>query len=452
MNVIVFTGPTLSAEAARSELEATYLPPAAQGDVYRATISRPAAIGIIDGVFDQVPSVWHKEILWAMSQGIHVFGSASMGALRAAELAAFGMTGVGDIFRGYQNGVLEDDDEVAVVHGTREDGFRAASDAMVNIRQTLLRARAEGVISSSVRLALEGIAKNLFYPERSYARVLEVGRQADLPASDLDALRAWLPAGRVDQKRLDALEMLREMRAAMENGLQPLVVDYKFENTVVWNSLVNSAGFLHRERAEHGELSTDEILAEVWTNPELCLQAYQYATIRYFVQQLAQLSGLRLPPEKIAAAEDAFRADRAIKEQPEFERWLDRHHITPAEFAELVQHEALQHQSSLAPSPFPHRWMVDWLRISGHFDAVVSDALAKKHAVTEEIRNSENQEIVTEALLQWYVEQLASPDTIGQASSQAMLPYLRKDWDVFLASIVKQHRARAAECEPAAGK
>jgi hypothetical protein len=452
MNVIIFTGPTLSAEAARSELEATYLPPAAQGDVYRATISRPVAIGIIDGVFDQVPSVWHKEILWAMSEGIQVFGSASMGALRAAELAAFGMNGVGEIFSAYQSGFLEDDDEVAVVHGTREDGFRAVSDAMVNIRQTLVHAEGEGVISPFSRFTLERIAKNLCYPDRSYVRMLELAVQSDLPASELDALRNWLPKGRVDQKRLDALEMLREMRAAVENVLQPKVVDYKFENTVVWNSLVNSAGFLHGEGDQGDDLSTDEILAELWANPELCLQAYQYATIRHLVRQAAQLSGIRLPPEKIAAAEDAFRADRGIKEQPDFERWLDRHHMTPAEFAELVEHEALQHGSSLTPSPFPHRWMVDWLRISGQFDTVASDALAKKNAVVEQISDSENREVTTEALLQWYVEQLASPAAPGRVSSLAALPYLRSDWDAFLGSIVKQHRLRAAECKHADGK
>ena len=56
----------------------------------------PGAIGVIDGYFDGVPSVWHKEILWALSQGIRVFGGASMGALRAAELDGFGMTGVSD--------------------------------------------------------------------------------------------------------------------------------------------------------------------------------------------------------------------------------------------------------------------------------------------------------------------------------------------------------------------
>ncbi len=439
MNVIIFTGPTLSEDAARCELDATYLPPAAQGDVYRAAVGRPVAIGIIDGVFDQVPSVWHKEVLWAMSQGIHVFGSASMGALRAAELAAFGMNGVGEIFRAYQNGTLEDDDEVAVVHGTREDGFCALSDAMVNIRQTLIHAEAEGVLSPSVRLALERIAKDLGYPERSYSHVFECARQSGLPASELEAFRGWLPKGKVDQKREDALEMLREMRSAIRSGLQPKVVDYKFEHTVVWNSLANSAGFLHGESNRFGELSTDEILAELWADPNLCLQAYQYAAIRHLVQQAAHLSGIKLSHEKIAAVEAAFRADRGIGEQPEFERWLDRHHMTPAEFAEMVEHEALQHESSLAPSPFPHRWMVDWLRVSGQFDAIVSAASAKKDGKADSIPlNTQDPEVTTEALLQWYVQQLASPN--GNGPSRVTLPYLRKDWEAFLASIVKQHR------------
>ena len=96
--IVVFVGPTISSDDCRAILTAEYLPPASQGDVYRATLLRPFAIGIIDGYFEQVPSVWHKEILWALAQGIHVFGSASIGALRAAELEAFGMRGVGAIF------------------------------------------------------------------------------------------------------------------------------------------------------------------------------------------------------------------------------------------------------------------------------------------------------------------------------------------------------------------
>jgi len=106
VSVYVFTGPTISAAEAGSELQAVYLPPAAEGDVYRATLKRPQAIGIIDGYFQSIPTVRHKEILWAMSRGIHVFGSASIGALRAAELAAFGMEGVGTIFEFYRDGML----------------------------------------------------------------------------------------------------------------------------------------------------------------------------------------------------------------------------------------------------------------------------------------------------------------------------------------------------------
>src|SRR6476469_7469441 len=99
----------MSASEANSELEAVYLPPADEGDVYRVALHRARAIGIIDGYFQSVPTVRHKEILWAMSRGIHVFGSASMGALRAAELGTLGMVGVGIIFKQYRDEVLEDD-------------------------------------------------------------------------------------------------------------------------------------------------------------------------------------------------------------------------------------------------------------------------------------------------------------------------------------------------------
>ena len=184
MTVFVFTGPTLAADAAQAELQAIYLPPAAQGDVYRATRHRPKVIGIIDGYFEHVPAVWHKEILWAMSEGIHVFGSASMGALRAAELSAFGMIGIGSIFEQYRDGALEDDDEVAVVHGLDEGGYRVHSDAMVNIRRTLAEAETAGIVSLSTRQALERIGKRLFYPDRNYTAILRRASSEDgLPLS-----------------------------------------------------------------------------------------------------------------------------------------------------------------------------------------------------------------------------------------------------------------------------
>ena len=85
---VVFLGPTLPAAQAEAILDALYLPPAEQGSVVRTVRDfSPSAIVLIDGAFGKVPAVRHKEILWALACGIPVLGAASMGAIRAAELA-----------------------------------------------------------------------------------------------------------------------------------------------------------------------------------------------------------------------------------------------------------------------------------------------------------------------------------------------------------------------------
>lgn len=243
MNACIFAGPTLPPRDDARALDATWLPPAKHGDVYRAvSLLRPRAIGIVDGFFQWVPSVWHKEILWAIQQGVHVFGAASMGALRAAELAPFGMRGVGRIYEAYRYGVLdesgsepfEDDDEVAVVHGPAESGYLAVSEAMVNIRCTLASAERAGVIVTATRARLVAIAKALFFPERSHELLLERARAADLPAAELAALEAWLPSGRVNQKRADALAMLETMRSFLAQDPAPARPGFAFEHTMAW--------------------------------------------------------------------------------------------------------------------------------------------------------------------------------------------------------------------------
>src|SRR5437868_2189694 len=166
MEVVVFLGPTLAVDEARAILDADYLPPAAQGDVLRAALRRPRAIALVDGVFERVPAVWHKEILYALEQGVHVYGAASMGALRAAELDRFGMRGVGEVYRLYAEGVLEDDDEVAVAHGDAESGFVPLCDAMVDVRATLRAAVADGVVTGETASEIAARVKATFYPRR----------------------------------------------------------------------------------------------------------------------------------------------------------------------------------------------------------------------------------------------------------------------------------------------
>ena len=47
----------------------------------------------------------------------------------------------------------------------------------------------------------------------------------------LDDLAVWLPAGQVDQKRIDALEMIGAIRAHLAAGVTPLTVSYRFQDT-----------------------------------------------------------------------------------------------------------------------------------------------------------------------------------------------------------------------------
>jgi hypothetical protein len=244
MSACVFVGPTLAVADGAEILDGTFLPPVKLGDVYRAVSRyRPCVIGIVDGYFQWAPAVWHKEILWAIGQGVHVFGAASMGALRAAELAPFGMRGVGRIFAGYRRGhfdgmdddeAFEDDDEVAVVHGPRESGFRGSSEAMVNIRCTLAHAVQEGVITDATRRALVAQGKAAFFPDRRYSSILAEGCAAGLPEIELAALARWLPGHRVDQKRVDALAMLAEMRAFLATHPPPARAEFAFERTTYW--------------------------------------------------------------------------------------------------------------------------------------------------------------------------------------------------------------------------
>ncbi|WP_394825865.1 TfuA-like protein [Pendulispora albinea] len=235
MTIPIFCGPTLYGAEVGPDIE--LLPPAKQGDLYRAAKRGAPAIGLIDGCFDQAPAVAHKEILWAMARGIHVFGASSMGALRAAELEAFGMEGVGAIFAQYRDGTLEDDDDVAVAHATAEHGYRPLSEAMVNIRATFAAAASEGVIQPDTHHALVQIAKALFYEERRYPLILAIAERQSISPADVRALRDFLPAGRVDLKRRDALALLTRMAEHPRTGPEAKKVRYVFSHTEAWESL-----------------------------------------------------------------------------------------------------------------------------------------------------------------------------------------------------------------------
>jgi hypothetical protein len=205
---LVFVGPTLPyAEVAACGF--TACPPAAVGDILRAARRRGVKrIALVDGYFERMAAVWHKELLIALERGIAVYGAASMGALRAAELHAFGMIGVGAIFAAYRRGILVADDEVAVAHLPADYDYRATSDALVNIRHALAAARGRRIITARTHDQLVALAQRRFYRERSWAQLDADARAAKLPTRELDAFARW---PKPDRKAADARMLLARL-------------------------------------------------------------------------------------------------------------------------------------------------------------------------------------------------------------------------------------------------
>jgi hypothetical protein len=210
MKVVAFVGPSLLPGDRDDHPGVEWRPPAEAGDLLRLPRERPLTICLIDGYFDHRPAVRHKEILLLLSEGVRILGAASIGALRAAEMADFGMAGVGAIYRGYAGGRITGDDEVALVHGPAEWGWRPMSVPLVDVRATLCRAVRTKLLAIAEARALLGAAAATHYPERSWEGLIGC---APLPAATRARLREWLGASEVAQKRIDALACLAAARA-----------------------------------------------------------------------------------------------------------------------------------------------------------------------------------------------------------------------------------------------
>lgn len=223
---VVFAGPSLHRAEPPPNSGIHYRGPAFQGDIYDAVQSGANVIGIIDGFFEAMSSVWHKEILFALSEGVRVFGSSSMGALRAAECAPFGMIGVGSIFGAYAGGRLVDDDAVAITHGPRELGYLPLTVPLVNVIWSLRSWLESNHISDAESDCLLAMARELHFKDRTWKRIID-GTSMSSGRSETIGQLAKKKA--VDQKALDALQLVAIVAAAPdERGARP---DWEFSRT-----------------------------------------------------------------------------------------------------------------------------------------------------------------------------------------------------------------------------
>lgn len=210
--IVVYTGPSLSVEKARTILDADYRPPIVRGDLSHLP-EGTKAVGIIDGVFYSETAVGHKEIIAVMKKGIKVYGSSSMGALRASELAEFGMIGVGRVYECYRSGRIVKDDEVAVTFNP-VTGEQIA-EPLVNVRYQLKTAEDDGVLTTKARHDLIALAGRVFYPERTYPYIVGRAVAVDIISHEkADRLLEYIRERPRNLKAEDAVLLLKTIGAA----------------------------------------------------------------------------------------------------------------------------------------------------------------------------------------------------------------------------------------------
>lgn len=379
MTVVVFLGPSLPLEAARRILpDAVYEPPVTQGDLVSAVLHHGArVVGMIDGRFDQVLSVWHREVLWALERGVRVVGGGSMGALRAAECGAFGMEGVGTIYEWYRDGVVTGDDEVAVLHAEAEEGWRPLSLPMVNLRATVAAAQHAGALTPIEAGSLLEAAGRLWYPDRTERSVVA--------AAGLDSdLVAVLRAHAVDLKAEDACAVLHTLArptAGTAGAPGPSPAWSEGWEPPLGRALRHLDRWVERRA---GRVRLDEVVHRVLATRPDAEQLHRAAALRSVAVTEGDRLGIEPGPEALDEARERLRRRCGLADGAAEAAWRTANDVDDDEFARMVREEAIilaLQRFVVRSDPFlrGRHHLIDELRLAGLYPGL-ADAAARQRA------------------------------------------------------------------------
>ena len=212
---IIFLGPSLSREKARKILDADYRPPAKKGDLLQLILKEVDIVGLVDGYFLQdYPPTPIEVYNLVRKRNVKVFGSSSLGALRAVELGKYGMIGIGKIFRLFRDGILESDDEVAV---TFTDYTNYKSEALIDIRYNLFLAQKYKIIDNRTGRSILKISKQTYFPYRTYEDILDKCK-LKYPEinSQVESFRGFVLNNKKSLKERDAMRLLKHIKSIHE--------------------------------------------------------------------------------------------------------------------------------------------------------------------------------------------------------------------------------------------
>ena len=177
MKCFLMVGPTAFAvnRALLEQSDVVVMPPACRGSLHslQSYARGPACVAIVDGNFHQVLAVGHREILDLLKAGWPVWGLASMGAVRAAEMQHLGMQGFGTVFERFAQSPQLPDDEVAQLHAP-DPPYLPLTEPMIHHREALYTLERHGILTSVLRRNVTSMLEAMWFGDRTVKLILEM--------------------------------------------------------------------------------------------------------------------------------------------------------------------------------------------------------------------------------------------------------------------------------------
>jgi hypothetical protein len=313
---------------------------------------------------------------------------------------------------------------------------------MVNIRLTLTAAGDAGIVTRATRDRLVEMAKARFFADRSYRALLSEAREAGVPVDELDALRAWLPTGRVDQKREDALAMLGEMREFLAADPAPARVTYTFAASEMWQRAAAGA-WDDMPASDGGE--NDAVMEEVRLDGAAYGRARRAALLRMLARRECERRDLAPAHLDRVRAETALRSRFGLPTRADLERWRTANDLDPAGLDELLEDEARLAGLEARIGAAPDAHVLDHLRTTGDYPRYAARARAK---ATMEARQALDGDAPDEwtrfRLTMWYFVARTGadvPEDVADYAARVGFPSV----DAFYRALLREHRYLEAE-------
>jgi hypothetical protein len=270
------------------------------------------------------------------------------------------------------------------------------------------------------------IAKGLFYHDRTFDRVLGHAAEQGVCSGEIEALRAWLPHGRVDQKREDALGMLEAMKTLLAGNPEPVRVNYALEWTEVWDDAIATSAASARPGADGSPawISDDRILEELRLEPDMYAAVHDRALLRLLAVREVERRCHALEARTRRDLLGRLRARHGLFTRAALDRWLEANALDSERLERMVEDEARLEAIGELAAPTLHDALLDELRLRDHFTRFAERARDKQVLLEGQGLDhpgADGAQSPAAALRAWYFEQCLNrplPDDIDAAARE----------------------------------